>query len=285
MPELPEVETVARGLAPAMIGRRVQQVTLNRNGLRFPFPSDLVKRIEGQEITSIMRRAKYLLISLSSGDVVLAHLGMSGKMLINPVDAYEPQKHDHVLWELDDGHIFVFNDARRFGMMDIVSKSNVSTHKLLKSLGPEPLSGDFDTNYLSEQLKKRSSQVKVALMDQKLVVGVGNIYACEALFMSGVNPFMEAKKVAKYAESLVFNIKKVLKSAIESGGSTLRDYVRSDGDIGYFQHKFCVYGHENTPCFECGTPILRQNQSGRSTFFCLKCQEVDPSFLKKVKIS
>lgn len=283
MPELPEVETVARGLSPAMVGRHVVNVTHNREDLRFPFPSDMAQRIEGQAITSISRRAKYLLFHLSSGDVVLAHLGMSGKMLINPLDEYEAQKHDHVLWELDDGNLFIFNDARRFGMIDIVSKSDISDHQLLSSLGPEPLSDSFDASYLAEQLKKRSCDVKVALMDQKLVVGVGNIYACEALFMSGVSPFMEAKKAVKHADALVANIKTVLSAAIDSGGSTLRDYVRSDGDIGYFQHKFSVYGHENSPCFVCETPIIRQVQAGRSTFFCPTCQKVSRHSLAKRK--
>ncbi|MCI5049783.1 MAG: bifunctional DNA-formamidopyrimidine glycosylase/DNA-(apurinic or apyrimidinic site) lyase [Rickettsiales bacterium] len=274
MPELPEVETVRTGLEPSISNRLITRMTLNRPDLRFPFPKDLKQRTEKQRITHIARRAKYLLFHLSSGDVVLAHLGMSGKMLVGPKTAYTPQKHDHVLLEFEDGTHFVFNDARRFGMMSISSADELENHDYLKDLGPEPLSNTFHADYLKSCMEKSASPIKTLIMNQKTVVGVGNIYACEALFRSNINPFKPAKACLKGADELTKQIKNVLNEAIKSGGSTLRDYVRSSGELGYFQHQFLVYGRENEPCVSCNAAIRRKVQSNRSTFYCHKCQRV-----------
>lgn len=272
MPELPEVETVRRGLEQTIVNRQIQRVVLNRKDLRIPFPPQFAKQITGSTIERIDRRAKYVLVHLSNLQVILVHLGMSGKMLVMPSSHYKAGTHDHVLWHLNDSQLVVFNDPRRFGLMTLCSQSELEHHSLLAHLGPEPLSNHFHAAYLAEQLSRRNIAVKLAIMDQELVVGVGNIYACEALFMSRVDPRLEAKKAVNHAEELVKSIKTVLKSAIKSGGSTLRDYVRSSGDAGYFQHHFQVYGREGEACLVCQSPIQRITQGGRSTFLCNKCQ-------------
>lgn len=274
MPELPEVETVCRGLSPAMLGVRIRHVTLNRPDLRIPFPTAFAESITGACITGLTRRAKYLLFTLDNEQVVLAHLGMSGKMVIQTPDSYQPGRHDHVVWELDNGLLFIFSDPRRFGLMTLMQADQAENHPLLAHLGPEPLGNQFSAAYLTERLKGKKTAIKQAIMDQQLVVGVGNIYASEALFISRISPFMPAGQAVLQADKLVLAIQSVLRAAIVSGGSTLRDYVRSDGDIGYFQHHFQVYGRDGERCLHCESPVSRAVQGGRATFFCHKCQMV-----------
>lgn len=273
MPELPEVETVMRGLASQLEGKRIERVETLREGLRFPFPERLSEVLEGTKITGLTRRAKYILCQLENDWQLLLHLGMSGKILVYPEPREQLQKHDHFLMWLEGGTEIAFNDARRFGIVDLIATEAASNHPLLNHLGPEPLSEAFDADYLHQQFQKRNMAIKPALMDAKLVVGVGNIYASEALFSAHIAPTRKANTVSKkQCEKLVSSIREVLKAAILSGGSTLRDYVRSSGDVGYFQHQFKVYGREKEPCFTCATPIDRIVQTGRSTFFCAQCQ-------------
>lgn len=272
MPELPEVETVRRGLAASIEGTTIERVILNRKDLRIPFPPHFAKKIAGATITHIDRRAKYLLIHLNNGHVVIAHLGMSGTIQVMKATDYQSKAHDHVLWYINNDLLMVFHDPRRFGLMTLCGAAEIQNHPLLAHLGPEPFSNHFHADYLASRLMERRSAVKLTIMDQVVVVGVGNIYACEALFLSKVNPLIESRKVAEFADRLVVNIRQVLESAIESGGSTLRDYVRSTGDSGYFQHAFQVYGREGKPCFSCSANIIRTTQAGRSTFLCNICQ-------------
>lgn len=273
MPELPEVETVCQGLQQTIAGKRIERVTLFRKDIRIPFPRGFASALEGQKIKQIRRRAKYILVDLANGKTVAAHLGMSGKMLVVPQKSYQKQVHDHVWWEMSGGLRMVFNDPRRFGLMTLVDTETLEQHELFQHLGPEPLSKDFTPAYLAQKLAARTGPIKTVIMDQELVVGVGNIYACEALFRSHIHPQTPAKKAAKKSEVLVRHIRDVLNEAITSGGSTLRDYVRSSGDSGYFQHNFQVYGREKKPCFACKTAIKRIVQAGRSTFFCPECQK------------
>ena len=274
MPELPEVETVVRGLADNIAGERINDVYLSGKNLRFMYDDDFADKLNGRIIKSLQRRAKYILMQLDDEDYLLAHLGMSGKILVMDEADYEQKKHDHVVLFFESGKLAVFNDPRRFGCMLYIAKTELAEHMLIKNLGPEPLTPEFNAQYLKEKFKGKSQDIKVAIMDQNTVVGVGNIYASESLFASGINPRTSAGKVSlKRLESLVDNIKDVLKSAIESGGSTLRDYVRSSGDVGYFQHKFKVYGREGEDCFVCGTKIKKITQTGRSTFYCPNCQK------------
>lgn len=271
MPELPEVETVRRGLEPALTGQTIRSVELRRKDLRIPFPVDMRTRLEGAAILTVRRRSKYLLVETGK-DTLIIHLGMSGRILLEK-HGYLAKKHDHVLLGFSDGTLLVFNDARRFGLMTLCPTAELDNHKLFAELGPEPLSDDFSAEYLHSALKARNSPIKTALMDAKLVVGVGNIYASESLFRSFIHPARKTSSLTKKEASLLVpTIREVLQEAIDSGGSTLRDYVRSDGDLGYFQHKFRVYGRENKPCLTCATPIERLQQQGRSTFFCPRCQ-------------
>ena len=269
MPELPEVETVKRGLEPTLTGKVLKRVTLHRPDLRFPFPSDFVERLKGQRIERLSRRAKYMLWHLESGATVLLHLGMSGRFTF----AKGPlEKHDHVVFETDSGEEIRYNDPRRFGFMDLIPPAQTS--KFLEKLGPEPLSNDFSGVYLYDHLKGRNSPIKARLLDQKVVVGVGNIYCCEALHQAKIRPTRAAAKVTrKEAEALTLAIRDVLGRAIEAGGSSLRDYVQADGELGYFQHAWAVYGREGEPCRTCGSPIERIMQSNRSSFFCSNCQK------------
>lgn len=272
MPELPEVETTRLGLEPAMKDARIVQVILHRHDLRQPIPEDFEARLKGRRITALRRRAKYILIDLEKGPVILAHLGMSGTLTIHSESTYKRRKHDHCILVLDNGHRIVFHDPRRFGRLLLLEPAQEETHALLAHLGPEPLSNQFNAPYLAAMLKKRNCAVKVALMNQQIVVGVGNIYASESLFLAGISPAMPAKKAAKHSEELVKSIRQVLEEALRSGGSTLRDYVRSSGDSGYFQHSFRVYDRAGTPCQRCSQPIMHQVQAGRSTYFCKQCQ-------------
>lgn len=271
MPELPEVETVCSGLNSALSGVIVSHLTLRRADLRIPFPKNFAKRLEGVRIERITRRAKYLLWHLDSGEALIAHLGMSGCFIVD--DGKEkPQKHDHVIMTLKDGRRVIYRDPRRFGLMTLVDKKILNKHELLVHLGPEPLEKEFTAEYLKSALVKRTGSIKVALMDQEVVVGVGNIYASEALFMTGIHPLTKARDALPMADKLVPAIRKVLSEAIASGGSSLKDFVHISGDSGYFQHHFSVYDREGESCRKCKKTIKNIRISGRSSFFCPKCQ-------------
>ena len=280
MPELPEVETVCRGLAPRLTGRRLARVSVRREGLRLPFPKGMAKRLTGRVVTAINRRAKYILMHLDDGGVVIAHLGMSGRMVISDAPAPPPGKHDHVVFETDDGAVVTFNDARRFGLMVMTTAADLAAHPLLASLGPEPLDAAFTPAVLSLALAGRRAPIKAALLDQAVVAGLGNIYVSEALFRAGIAPVREAYTVAGAgAAALVPAIKSVLTAAIAAGGSTLRDYVQSSGELGYFQHDFAVYGRTGEACPGCTCDpartggIVRLAQAGRSTYWCPRRQD------------
>jgi formamidopyrimidine-DNA glycosylase len=298
MPELPEVETVRLGLAPAMEGHVLTAVETRRGDLRRPFPKDFAARLKGRKVKRLRRRAKYLLADLDSGETLVIHLGMSGRMsvfsLVAPARADAPGKprklgnyvydtapagagtgkHDHVVFETDAPARIVFNDHRRFGLMDLVETGRLEDDKLFAGLGVEPLSADFDTDYLVEALDGKKTPIKSALLDQRLVAGLGNIYVCEALFRSHISPKRLAGSVKREKIApLVAAIKKVLKDAIAAGGSTLRDHAQATGDPGNFQHHFLVYGREGLKCKnKCPGTVKRIVQAGRSTFYCPKCQ-------------
>ena len=270
MPELPEVETVCRGLRSKLLGKRIERVEVRRPDLRIPFPPEFAVRLTGRRIDSIDRRAKYILVRLDDGTVLICHLGMSGRLLVSEMPV-TPGTHDHVLIHMDSGECVVMNDVRRFGLMTLTSESELESHPLLAGLGPEPLSDIFDGAYLSGVMKGRRSPIKGTILDQRVVSGVGNIYACEALYHARVSPRRLATSVSgRRAERLVLAIKSVLKDAISAGGSSLRDYVQTSGELGYFQHKWAVYGREGQPCpdCDCEVGIKRIVQSGRSTFLC-----------------
>ena len=274
MPELPEVETVKRGLEKQIIGKTIKNVVTSDKKLRFPYPKNLESSLEGQKIESLERRSKYILINLKNKKILVMHLGMSGKILFKDKNYKKFDKHDHFIVKFTDGFQLVFNDPRRFGLIDVVDVKEIKTHKLFKDLGAEPLTENFNGKYLKNVLNKKSVAIKQAIMDSHNLVGVGNIYASESLFRTSINPKTAANKInLNKLEELSKNIKIVLKEAIKSGGSTLRDYVRSDGDVGYFQHNFRVYGRENQPCFNCKNAIKKIVQQGRSTYFCPKCQK------------
>lgn len=274
MPELPEVETVAQGLKPVISGARIQEVIQRRGDLRIPFPDDLAEALTDAKFKSITRRAKYLLFELSNNKTIIAHLGMSGTFTLRKGFEKKFRKHDHLVMYLSNDYSLLYHDPRRFGVITLSDTKDVKQHALIKDLGVEPLDDAFNTNYLKEVVAGRSAPIKNAIMDQHLVVGVGNIYAAEALFLAKISPRRAAKKLTlSECERLVKAIKRVLQDAIKSGGSTLRDYVRSSGDSGYFQHKFNVYDREGDACFVCKTPIESMRQAGRTTFFCMKCQK------------
>jgi formamidopyrimidine-DNA glycosylase len=274
MPELPEVETVMRALEPALTGRVITKIVQNRPNLRVPFPDNLAGRLQGKRIDQFDRRAKYILASVS-GEMLVLHLGMSGRILIlGEGQDYTPQKHDHLVIYFDDGTRLVFNDPRRFGMVLLVPGDELEAHSAFRDLGPEPLSNNFNGPVLYEALSRRKVAVKEAIMNQKIVVGVGNIYACESLFESHIDPRRPACDVSMdESEALAGNIKSVLLRAIQAGGSTLKDYRHPDDKLGYFQHDFKIYGRENEPCRTCESPVERIVQGGRSTFFCPNCQK------------
>ena len=285
MPELPEVETIVRGLRPHLEGRRLVRVDQRRAGLRFPFPENFARRLEGRRVIRIGRRAKYILVYLDDGHVLLCHLGMSGRLTIcnsagcNGADrngtGVAPDKHDHVILETDEGRELRFNDARRFGMMDLIAESELDSHPLLAELGPEPLGNDFNGPELARRLAGKRSPIKAALMDQRVVAGLGNIYVCESLFLAGISPRRKAYTVqGGRAERLVRAVRDVLGRAIDAGGSSLRDYVQASGELGYFQHSWAVYDREGGRCPGCTCDpaatggIRRMVQSNRSTFYC-----------------
>ncbi len=292
MPELPEVETVRRGLEPAMEGARFRKVEARRADLRFPFPKDFVKRLEGKTVKGLGRRAKYLLVDLSSDEVLLMHLGMSGsfRVLREKEDVVQgdfhhprgaPGKHDHVVFHMSTGAVVTFNDPRRFGYMKLVPRAELDAEPMIKSLGPEPLGNEFDAAMLARACKGKKTSLKAALSDQRVVAGLGNIYVCEALHRSHLSPKRRAATIAsksgapnERAEHLVTAIKAVLNDAIRAGGSSLRDHRRTDGELGDFQHNFRVYDREGEKCPTrgCRGTIKRIVQVGRSTFFCPVCQ-------------
>jgi len=270
MPELPEVETVRRGLALKMSGRYITRAELRRSDLRRPFPPALAARLRGARIGALGRRGKYILIELDTDGLLLLHLGMSGRVTVGSADLPDGP-HDHVVLTLDDGAVIRFNDARRFGLIDYVNRSDAAQHPLLAVLGPEPLEAEFDGAYLAGALAGKMTPIKSALLDQRVVAGLGNIYVCEALFRAGVSPRRLAATIGRRrARRLVTGIRSVLTEAIEAGGSSLRDYVQADGELGYFQHRWAVYGREGSPCpgCDCPTGVRRIVQAGRSTFYC-----------------
>ena len=282
MPELPEVETVRAGLVPAMEGRRIERAEIRRPDLRWPFPPRMAERLEGARVLRLRRRSKYLLAGLSTGETLLIHLGMSGRMTVSGLrlGTYvheHPARavHDHVVLEMEGGARITFNDARRFGVMDLMPTGAEDAHPLLARLGPEPLSDAFDGARLAGDFAGRRTPVKAALLDQRIVAGLGNIYVCEALHRAGIAPRRQAGRIARARIGrLVPVIKDVLREAIAAGGSSLRDHRRADGAMGYFQHGFAVYGREGRPCTApgCGGTVARIVQSGRSTFHCPSCQ-------------
>ena len=301
MPELPEVETVRLGLQPVMEGFRLTDVETRRGDLRVPFPKDFVGRTKGRKVKALRRRAKYILADLDSGETLVVHLGMSGRMSVyaqgkqRRIGSYvydkAPEgagsgKHDHVVFETDAPARIIFNDHRRFGLMALVDTERLEQDKLFKGIGIEPLSDGFNTNYLAKALDGKKTPIKSALLDQRLIAGLGNIYVCEALFRAGVSPKRLAGSVKRERlPGLVTAIRKVLKDAIAAGGSTLRDHAQATGDPGNFQHHFLVYGREGKPCKypassseavghkkSCKGTVKRIVQSGRSTFYCPKCQ-------------
>ncbi len=279
MPELPEVETIVRGLRPRLEGRRLLRVVQRRPDLRFPFPENFAARLEGRRIRFLRRRAKYILIGLEGAEVLLIHLGMSGRMVCSKADQAPYEAHDHVIFETDGGDEIRFNDARRFGMMDLVAEDQLDRHRLLKDLGIEPLSNAFNGPVLAAGLKGKRSPIKSALLDQKIIAGLGNIYACEALFFAGLSPRRLAYTVqGGRAERLARAIRQVLQDAIAAGGSSLRDYVQADGELGYFQHHWAVYDRAGEACPGCDCRldhkggIRRLVQSNRSTFYCPRRQ-------------
>ncbi len=292
MPELPEVETVRRGLEPVLVGSLFREVEQRREGLRFPFPERFASRLEGKKVMSLTRRAKYLLAHLTGGEVLTMHLGMSGRFLIDdhvdagPIGRFAKipatdQSHDHVVFRMSNGAVIRYNDARRFGFMTLVNSEELDQHKLFRGLGIEPLSEAFTPDYLSASALRRSLPLKSFLMDQRIVAGLGNIYACESLYRAGLSPRRKARtlstargRAGSAARKLAPAIVSVLTDAIRAGGSTLRDHRQADGSLGYFQHAFAIYDREGLSCRtpECAGVVKRIVQNGRSTFFCPNCQ-------------
>ncbi|MBL0941802.1 MAG: bifunctional DNA-formamidopyrimidine glycosylase/DNA-(apurinic or apyrimidinic site) lyase [Alphaproteobacteria bacterium] len=278
MPELPEVETVCRGLRSLLVGNTFKHVKKFRPNLRIPFPENFEALLEGRSIKKIERRAKYIQIFLDSKQVLLIHLGMSGRLLMQDNKQFNqeaPHTHDHVIFHLSSGDWVRYRDPRRFGLMDLCHEDVLTSHRLFRHLGPEPLESLFDAERLSRALKGKKTSIKVALLDQRLVVGIGNIYVNEALFRSGISPLRNAGSLSRVEVATLLPIlKEILEEAISAGGSTLRDHIQPNGKLGYFQYKFKIYGRENKACLNCGNAHLvkRIVQVGRSTFYCLNCQ-------------
>ena len=286
MPELPEVETVRRGLVPAMEGRRILAADVRRPDLRWPCPPDMAARLTGARVDGLRRRSKYILADLDTGESLLIHLGMSGRMTISGLAApfvpgqfhhahAAPQKHAHVVLDMEGGARITFNDPRRFGAMDLMATDRAEAHPLLAALGPEPLGNAISEETLAAAFDGRKAPVKALLLDQRVVAGLGNIYVSEALFRSGIHPERAAGRIgAQRLVRLTAEIRAVLAEAIEAGGSSLRDYRQADGELGYFQHRFRVYDREGQPCATpgCSATIRRIVQSGRSSYYCPRCQ-------------
>lgn len=295
MPELPEVETVMRGLRVALEGRRIAAVELRRRDLRFPFPENFARQLEGKRILSLTRRAKYILASLEGGSCLLIHLGMTGRFTVLGKQGgalglgsfYDEAaagtsangRHDHVLLTVEDGTRIVYSDHRRFGLMDLFPESEASRHRLLKEIGVEPFGNAFNAHYLAERFKGKKAPLKSALLDQRIVAGLGNIYVCEALYRARLSPRRKAGTLARRGrpdarlDILVRHIRDVLNEAIAAGGSTLQDFAHTNGAAGAFQQRFAVYDRQGKPCATCGRPIKRLVQAGRSTFYCSHCQK------------
>jgi formamidopyrimidine-DNA glycosylase len=294
MPELPEVETVRRGLQPVMEGSKILKAEARRKDLRFPFQKDFTARLTGQTVTGLGRRAKYLMADLTSGDVLLMHLGMSGSFRVlknggqtTPGEFHYPRNedraHDHVVFHMSSGAAVIFNDPRRFGYMKIIARHEMEDEPLLQGLGPEPLGNEFDAAMLAGACHNKKTSLKAALLDQRVVAGLGNIYVCEALYRAQLSPRRLAATIAEkktggptdHAKRLVTSIHAVLNQAIKAGGSSLRDHRQTSGELGYFQHSFGVYDREGEKCQTsgCGGIVRRFNQNGRSTFWCPKCQK------------
>lgn len=293
MPELPEVETVRRGLEPALVGQIIAAVELRRPDLRFPLPERFVARLTGRRVEALSRRAKYLIADLDDGSALIMHLGMSGRFVVEapgtrPVEpgafysevGRHPQ-HDHVVFHLGSGARITYNDVRRFGFMDLVARADLATTGHFRVMGIEPLGNELSGETLARLFAGRAAPLKAALLDQRLVAGLGNIYVCEALFRAGLHPQAPAGSLATAtgrprasAHRLAAIIREVLEEAVAAGGSTLRDFAHADGSLGYFQHRFRVYDREGEPCPTpgCGAPVRRLVQSGRSTFYCERCQ-------------
>ena len=291
MPELPEVETVRRGLMPSMVGAVIDKVELRRADIRFPFPASFEKRLSGRRIVDVSRRAKYLLFPLDSGETLIAHLGMSGSFRIEKTEASTPgeflyerskdPKHDHVVLTLDNGYAVIYNDPRRFGFMDLAASGALADHPRLSGLGAEPLGPDFDAHCLARLFAGARTSLKAGLLDQKRIAGLGNIYVCEALFRARLAPSRQAGILAdprgaptRAAAAIAEAIRNVLEEAIEAGGSTLRDHRQANGELGYFQHVFKVYDREGLRCVRerCRGIVARTVHLGRSTFYCATCQ-------------
>ncbi len=282
MPELPEVETVRRGLLPVLEGRRIVAADVRRPDLRWPFPERMAARLTGRRVLRLWRRSKYLLADLDSDETLLVHLGMSGRLTVSGAQMgafHHPhgalKTHDHVVLDVEGGARIAFNDARRFGAMDLMPTQAVADHRLLAHLGPEPLKAGFHAAHLVAAFAARRSPVKSVLLDQRVVAGLGNIYVCEALHRAGISPRRHAARIgAARVASLVPIVRTVLKEAIAADGSSLRDHRQASGDMGYFQHAFRVYGRAGSPCPApgCGGTVRRIVQSGRSTFYCAQCQ-------------
>ncbi|USG61353.1 bifunctional DNA-formamidopyrimidine glycosylase/DNA-(apurinic or apyrimidinic site) lyase [Sneathiella marina] len=275
MPELPEVETVCRGLEQALVGDKFEKITLRRENLRFPFALNFAEALEAKKIISLRRRAKYILMTLEDGTVMIGHLGMSGSFRIDQGIVSEYEKHDHIVFHTENGITVRYHDPRRFGFMMLTNTDEMDKHPQLANIGPEPLGNEFGGPQLAERLAGRAAPVKTALLDQKVVAGIGNIYACEALFRSHISPKRKSSTIkGKRADLLAEAVRHVLNEAIASGGSTLRNYSQTSGELGYFQHRFQVYDKEGSDCPNemCSGSVKRLIQSGRSTFYCPSCQ-------------
>jgi formamidopyrimidine-DNA glycosylase len=290
MPELPEVETVMRGLASALTGKRIARAEVRRPDLRFPFPDRFAERLEGRRFQRFTRRAKYILACLDDGQILLVHLGMTGRVTVlardgrakNLGEFYFEEAggggvHDHVLLDLDDGSRVIYTDPRRFGMMDLFAEADAANHKHLRHIGVEPLGNGLHADYLMAAFGGKAAPLKAALLDQSIIAGLGNIYVCEALHRAGLSPKRKARTVAKPGklDPLIRHIRDILDEAIAAGGSTLQDYAQTDGTEGAFQQRFLVYDREGEPCLKtgCGGTVKRLVQSGRSTFYCPRCQK------------
>lgn len=272
MPELPEVETIKSGIGRSIIGKKIILVINSDKNLRLPFPKNLADLV-GQKIIDVERRARYILIKTSKKQIILVHLGMSGKLLYLQKVPEKLAKHNHFFMQFSDGACLIYDDPRRFGLIDLVDADKINQHSMIKNLGSEPLFKSFNAKYLQSQLQNKKINIKTAMMDNTIVVGVGNIYVNESLFESKISPLRQAKNLTKKElEILVKNIKIILRKAIKLGGSTLRDYVQSNGDVGGFQFDFKVYGRDNENCPVCSGKIKRIKQNGRSSFYCSVCQ-------------
>ena len=270
MPELPEVETTVRGLAPVLEGRRLEAVELRRSDLRRPFPPDLRQRLTGARVTRLGRRAKYGLIETDRGDTLVFHLGMSGSWRLDPS---EIGKHDHFILQTEEGRRLALNDPRRFGSLELIVTDRLEQVEPFSKMGPEPLEDGFDGAYLARALQGRTAPIKALLLDQRIVAGLGNIYVCEALHLARIAPVRAGGHIARpRLDRLAEAVKTVLRAAIDAGGSSLRNYARPDGELGYFSAEWRVYGREGEACPGCGAPIRRRTEGGRSTFHCVKCQ-------------